>query len=551
MAQLGQTVEPITCPLCSSFSSKRQTTFETHLTTAHQTSSQTLWNELNSGPKLCACGCQQVTTWLGWRQGYGNLLRGHNGNIYALYDADKAEEISQKRREKLVGKESWSKGLTKETDERVAARAQATSVGRQAAFDAGTIVAWSKGLTKETDSRLQEFADNQRGRFASGELTPWAKGLNKENDQRIKDMAAKVSLAHSQAKLRQHLDDMKRLKVDDVKVRIEEGTTLRVINDSLNSYVDDKTSNIEVACSQCGVQWTSSLRRLQHGRCYACDPGGSRGQQDVANYVRELTSDITTNDRGQIEGLELDIFVPAVSLAIEYNGLYWHSIVHKSAIYHQNKTDLCRAKGITLLHVFEDEWRDKRSIVESMISHRLGLTPVMVGARKCSIVELNTAERRSFFTRNHIDGDTQASWALGLSHNGEIITALSIRTPLHKKHQGALEIARFCTKVGTNVPGALSRLTSSAQARAKELGCQRLLSYVDTRLGASNSWSSAGWHQTGESPPRFWWTDFNHRFNRFKYKADKSRGLTEAQVAQEAGVVRIYGCKNLTYEISY
>jgi hypothetical protein len=46
---------------------------------------------------------------------------------------------------------------------------------------------------------------------------------------------------------------------------------------------------------------------------------------------------------------------------------------------------------------------------------------------------------------------------------------------------------------------------------------------------------------------RFWWTDFNSRFNRFKYRADKKREMTEAMVAEEANVFKIWCCANDTY----
>ena len=61
---------------------------------------------------------------------------------------------------------SWKKGLTKETDERVARNAESIKNG----FRNGRVVwnkglkgvqvPWNKGLTKETDIRLLEFSKN-------------------------------------------------------------------------------------------------------------------------------------------------------------------------------------------------------------------------------------------------------------------------------------------------------------------------------------------------------------------------------------------------------
>ena len=44
--------------------------------------------------------------------------------------------------------------------------------------------------------------------------------------------------------------------------------------------------------------------------------------------------------------LELDIYIPSHNLAIEFDGLYWHSEIHKPSNYHLNKTELCEEHRI-------------------------------------------------------------------------------------------------------------------------------------------------------------------------------------------------------------
>ena len=67
------------------------------------------------------------------------------------------------------------------------------------------------------------------------------------------------------------------------------------------------------------------------------------------------------NCRNIIAPLEIDIFIPSKNIAIEYDGLYWHSsnkfsgrTIEKK--YHLNKTEQCLKKGIKLIHIFENEW---------------------------------------------------------------------------------------------------------------------------------------------------------------------------------------------------
>lgn len=549
----GKKLEPTCCGLCS-FSSKRIVTVERHIQETHDISAKQLYDNMHGGPTMCKCGCNKETRWLNWKNGYSSMIIGHNANIYAVYDTETALKISKTRGSNWRNKPSiWQYGISPETDAKISARGLATSAGRKKAFDDGNIVAWNKGLTKETDTRVADLAANIKQEFMDGTRVPWAKGLSKDTDTRIAAMADKVSLTHKSTSLRTRLDELKKLNETEIRLRVEATGKLKIIG-GLSEYVNDATPNIHVECTTCKNKSYGSLRQLQFNRCYECDPAGSAAQADIAAFIAGLGIVIEKNVRniimGPHRGAELDIYVPEHKLAIEYNGLYWHNNLRKTDEYHQNKSNACHEIGVTLSHVFEDEWRDKKEIVSSMISHNVGLTQTSLGARKCLAIPLSSQEKRKFFNENHIDSDTASTHAIGLKHDDEIIMALSLRRPFHKKHKNSIEVARVATKTGVAVAGGLGKLTAKACLWASSSGYAKLISYVDTRFGSDGSnWVTSGWTRIGETPPRFWWTDNHNRFNRFKFKADKRKGLSEAQVAAEAGVVRIYGCKNLVFEI--
>lgn len=116
-------------------------------------------------------------------------------------------------------------------------------------------------------------------------------------------------------------------------------------------------------------------------------------------------------------------------------------------------------------------------------------------------------------------------------------------------NRSVLEVARIAFKPGIHVQGGVSRFINEARHWAKELGATKLLSYSDNRLGDGSGYAAAGLRHDGTTVPRFWWTDLHNRFDRFKFRADNVRGLTERQVAEEAGVFRIYGCSNSRWEL--
>ena len=299
---------------------------------------------------------------------------------------EEAEEISRKKSESLKGKSSWAKGLTAENDERIAARGNATSIGRKRAFAEGKLIAWNKGETAESDERIAVAARAQKELFLNGSIAPWSKGLSKESDERIAKMSEKVSLSLRQKNIRNHLDALKRLPENTIKERIEDRGMLRVIG-GLENYINDAQKVIQVQCLKCKESFYGSLRSLQYGKCFKCSPGGSIAQENLTNWIKELGLEVIKNSRALDTGrLELDIYIESKKVAIEYNGLYWHSHTGRSSTYHSNKTTAAIKKGITLIHVFEDEWRDKNEIIKDCINNKVD---VLIMQILCGSVGLN------------------------------------------------------------------------------------------------------------------------------------------------------------------
>lgn len=83
---------------------------------------------------------------------------------------------------------SWNKGLTKETDERVAANGLATQKTR---LERDNYNAWNKGLTKEDDPRIKGLTGELNGMYGK-HPTAWNKGLTKFTDSRM----AQASVNH-------------------------------------------------------------------------------------------------------------------------------------------------------------------------------------------------------------------------------------------------------------------------------------------------------------------------------------------------------------------
>jgi uncharacterized protein YkuJ len=113
-------------------------------------------------------------------------------------------------------------------------------------------------------------------------------------------------------------------------------------------------------------------------RCPVCNAENtsSKQERELQDYIESLGYNIIRNDRSQIinpltgYNLELDIWIPNLKKAIEYNGTYWHNkldMIKRDKI----KADQCRQKGIDLLIVNEYNWIDNKEMEQDIIDNFL------------------------------------------------------------------------------------------------------------------------------------------------------------------------------------
>lgn len=132
-------------------------------------------------------------------------------------------------------------------------------------------------------------------------------------------------------------------------------------------------------CNTCMEEFTSDVHNVGDVFCPKCFLG-TRSKDEQVMYAW-LTSvceyELVQNTRAILDGYELDIYIPELKLAIEFNGDYWHSTIHKDALYHYEKTRACEEKGIRLIHVFEWEWLRKQELVQRTILSALKMLPTL------------------------------------------------------------------------------------------------------------------------------------------------------------------------------
>lgn len=278
---------------------------------------------------------------------------------------------------------------------------------------------------------------------------------------------------------------------------------------------------------------------------------------EVVDFIMGLGVKFETKCRNIIKPYELDIYIPDYNLAIEFNGLFWHSSGDiKDDVEYRNKhlmkTNMCESLGINLLHIFENEWHDpiKRDIWKSVIKHKLGLNE-KIYARKCVKKKIDVVVANEFCANNHLQGSTQASFAYGLYIDDDLVMVATFAKSRYSNYD--YELIRMCTIRDMCVVGGASRLLN-----IEELVERTCVSYGNRRWcnKLNNIYDKIGIYDH-DSEPCYWYVKHykvSHRSSFMKHKlASKLKefdpNMTEVQNMYNNGYRRIWDCGNLVYVI--
>lgn len=287
----------------------------------------------------------------------------------------------------------------------------------------------------------------------------------------------------------------------------------------------------------------------------------SNKEKEILNFLKELGVEVKPTYRKL--GVELDMYLPNYNIAIEFNGLYWHSEKSsgKDKNYHISKTTLCESKNIKLIHIFEDEWVYKKDIVKSRLKSFLGFSPIKIYARKCEVKEVEPKVKNQFLEENHIQGKDVSKIKLGLYYNNRLISLMTFsdfrKSMGRDKQKGCYELSRFCSKINTVVIGGASKLLKYFE---KNYNPKIIISYADRRWTSNNDFTlydTLGFEKKGVTKPSYWYMKRHqeriHRYVFAKHKIierfeNADPNLSEWENMKNLGFDRIWDCGTVKYE---
>jgi hypothetical protein len=341
------------------------------------------------------------------------------------------------------------------------------------------------------------------------------------------------------------------LKIKSLKIPIE-----------VKEYESEK--KVIILCKICNEKSQFSIsyfnKKISAGKnpCLGCNPilrGESKGEMELYNHIKSLyTGEIIKNDRITLNGKEIDVYVPDLGVAFEFNGIYYHSelFIDKNKVL--DKKNSLSKMGISLINIWEDEWDLKGEIIKSRISSIFGLNE-KIYARKCQIKEISGKEERDFLLKNHIQGYVPSKIKMALIQNGEIVCLMTFggyRKSLGKNSiEGEYELLRFCNRLNTSTIGGASKLFKEF---IKRYNPEKVISYQNNSWNTGNLYSNLEFEKIGITPSNYHWAKGNVRFNRFNFRKDKlikqgyDPNKTEWEIMEERGYYRIWDLGNIKWE---
>ena len=331
-------------------------------------------------------------------------------------------------------------------------------------------------------------------------------------------------------------------------------------------------------CVTCDAEFEAVIEDGKVPVCKKCYPAGrSKPETEILEFLTEnlpANTEIRCNDRRLIAPMEIDFFIPSKNVAIEFDGVVWHSEFFggKDRKYHYTKTKMAAEKGVKLIHVFENEWSASPDIVKRKILNLIGVratvtrisgfTEKTIFARKCTIKEIGTIPCNEFLSQYHIQGTDKSSIKLGAFYKDVLVSVMTFgkgRVALGNKNSkiGEYEMYRF--SVGEiPVIGIGGKLLNYFIEKYKP---RKITTFADIRYsGLDAFYEKIGFKFCGRTPPNYWYfhiTDpyeLRHRFGFQKAILHKklpnfNPDLSEWENMKANGFDRIWDCGNLKYTL--
>jgi hypothetical protein len=301
---------------------------------------------------------------------------------------------------------------------------------------------------------------------------------------------------------------------------------------------------------------TKEERRDYMVLCPYCNPlknPETSIETEIKNILNDLNIKYEQHNRILIHPYELDFYLPDFNVAIECNGIFWHSGEDNGKRL-LLKQKLCYENNIRLLYFWENDIHQKSDIIKSYLKSICGLNE-KIYARKCIVKEIDAKTSKDFINANHLQGNINASIKLGLYYNNKLVEVMTfgkLRKCLGSKSiDNEYELYRLCSLSGYTVVGGASKLLKYFIDNYKP---NKIITYCANDISTGNIYEKIGFKFVQDCGAGYCYINkrTGERKNRFtlrKSVVDDGSGRSEVEINYANGWLKCYDTGNKKYEI--
>lgn len=340
----------------------------------------------------------------------------------------------------------------------------------------------------------------------------------------------------------------------DLYVRAHISTESLAILDSADEFVKFASGKtlIQIA-NELGVHYVTVYNRATEYNCLnLLDLRVSYLEREMEEFLDAHNIKYVKNDRVVLNGLEVDFLLPEHNVAIEMNGVYWHSDKFRDKNYHSMKYNLARESGINLIQISESDWNNKADVVKRLIKHRVRKSITVFGARNATIKKISANDAKLILDKYHLQG-----FVSGISYYGSYCNETLCGVMVFGWTRGSiksrrLELKRWITDGKMSYPGLFSKVFKYAQ---NDMGFTNVVSFSANDWFTGTVYEKSGFTRGRDIPPsyRYYYhrrlvhcSAFTKNNIRKKFENNKQvlswldNGMTEFEIMDNLGIPRVW-----------
>lgn len=264
-------------------------------------------------------------------------------------------------------------------------------------------------------------------------------------------------------------------------------------------------AKVEIICPKHGAFWQGAADHAGGNGCPRCVWGApSKREDELFALVHSIRPDAEQSNRKLLAPKELDIIVPGLKLAIEFNGVYWHSDRRTAIDAAAFKHAACAALGWRLITIACEDWKTRRPQFERLVRHALGASELpRVHARECAVRTVPNGDAVAFLDAHHPQ-QPGAIYAqrFGLYHPVlGLVALMTFGQDVYRVNRGdapVWDLTRFATSA--QVRGGASKLFAAAR---RALGFTEVISYSANDWFGGDLYARLGFVQAAKVPPDY------------------------------------------------